>query len=130
MPHTIRSIAGASILSLALAGFAVRAEEVKLPQTADEHLAIAKSYEEKAATWRKEATYHHKMAAAYKKSHPDPKGTRDVETEAALRFLHEHEAAKMAKHCAAIAKRADKLAADAEEVAKYHRHRAEELQGK
>ncbi len=92
---------------------------VKLPETADDHLALAKSYEEKAATWRQEAAYHREMAAAYKKSHPDFKGgVRNPYT------------VTMEKHCAKIATDADKLAEDAEDTAKYHRLRAGELQGK
>jgi hypothetical protein len=90
---------------------------MKLPETVDDHLALARSYEEKVATWRKEAAYHREMAAAYKKSHPDFKGVRNPE------------AVTMEKHCSKIANDADRLAADAEDAAKYHRLRAKELQG-
>ncbi len=92
---------------------------VKLPQTASDHLATAKQYDDRAAAWRKEAAYHHEMAADYKKAHPDFKGgARDPWT------------LKMERHCAKIATDAERLAADAEEAAKYHRLRANELQGK
>lgn len=91
---------------------------MKLPETASDHLALASSYEEKVAAWRKEAAYHRDMAATYKKSHPDLKGG-----------VRNAEAVQMEKHCSAIAKDADKLAADAENAANYHRLRAKELQG-
>jgi hypothetical protein len=90
---------------------------LKLPQTPDDHLVLAKGYDEKAAAWRKEAAFHREMAAAYKRSHPDFKGIRNPE------------AVTMEKHCAKIAKDADRLAEDAEDTAKYHRLRAKELQG-
>ncbi len=92
---------------------------VKVPETASDHLAMAKQYDEKVAAWRKEAAYHHEMAAAYKKERPDFKGgVRNPWT------------VRMEKHCAKIATDAEKLAADAEEAARFHRLRAGELQGK
>jgi hypothetical protein len=103
----------ASVLTLALGGFGARAQEVQLPRTAEEHAAMAKSYEEKAALWRGEAAHHREMAEAYKKyskSRINPA------------------VAKMEKHCMTIVKDAEKLAADAEESARYHRLRAKEIQ--
>lgn len=94
-----------------------RGRVLKLPTTADDHLVLAKSYEDKATAWRQEAAYHRDMAAAYKRSHPDFKGIRNPE------------AVTMEKHCSKIANDADRLAADAEDTAKYHRLRAKELQG-
>ncbi len=91
---------------------------MKLPTTAEDHLAMARSYEDKVAEWRKEAAYHWEMAAAYKKTHPDFKGG-----------VRNPDAATMEKHCAKIANDAEKLAADAEDTAKYHRLRAKELKG-
>ena len=91
---------------------------VKLPTTAEDHLAMAKRYEEMVAGWRKEAAYHREMAAAYKKSHPDFKGG-----------ARNPAAVTMERHCAKIADDAEKLAADAEDTAKYHRLRAKELKG-
>ena len=84
---------------------------MKLPESAADHLALAASYEEKVAAWRKEAADHRAMAEAYKKAHPA-------------------DAATMEKHCMKIAKDAEKLASDAEDTAKYHRLRAKEMQGK
>ena len=90
-----------------------------LPTTAEGHAAMASSYEQKAAEWRKEAAFHREMAAAYKASHPDPKGG-----------ARNAEAVKMEKHCMAIVKDAEKLASDATWSAKYHHERAKELQAK
>jgi hypothetical protein len=89
-----------------------------LPGSADDHLAMAQSYEQKAQEWRKEAAFHRDMAAAYKTSHPDSKGG-----------VPNAEAVKMEKHCMAIVHDAEKLAAEAEWSARYHRERAKELQG-
>jgi hypothetical protein len=86
---------------------------VKVPESAGDHQALAKRYEEDAARYRKEVAYHGQMAEAYRKSHLDPK---DVAT--------------MEKHCAKLAADADKLAADADTMAKYHRLRAKEMAGK
>lgn len=92
---------------------------VKLPDTAADHLALAKSYDEKAKAQQKEADYHRDMAAAYKKAHPDLKGgVRDPWT------------VKMERHCTAIVKDAEKLAQDEKVMADFHRLRARELQGK
>ncbi len=91
---------------------------VKLPATAEDHLAMAKGYDEKVAAWQEEAAYHRAMAAAYKKSHPDFKGG-----------VRNPDAVTMEKHCAKIATDAEKLAADAADTAKYHRLRAKELKG-
>ncbi len=77
---------------------------VKLPETAADHAALAKSYEEKAAEWQREAVYHQGMAAAYKKSHADPK-----------------DAAMMEKHCSKLAKDAKDMAEQAKVMADYHR---------
>jgi hypothetical protein len=118
LARIVRSAAALVVLTLSVAGMAARAEEVKLPQTAEDHLAMAKSYAEKATTWRNEAALHREMAAAYKKANPDLKGG-----------IRHSEAVKMEKHCMAIVKDAEKLAADAEESAKFHSLRAKEMQG-
>ena len=118
LARILRSSAALFVLSLSVAGVATRAGEAKLPQTAEDHFAMAKSYEEKATAWRNEAAHHREMAAAYKKANPDLKGG-----------VRHSEAVKMEKHCMAIVKDAEKLAADAEESAKYHRLRAKEMQG-
>lgn len=59
---SLRIAALAVTLTTGLAGTAARAEEMKLPQTAAEHQAMAKSYEEKVAAWHAEAAYYRGMA--------------------------------------------------------------------
>ena len=92
---------------------------VKLPETASDHLAMARTYTEKAAAWRKEAAYHRDMLEAYKKAYPDFKGG-----------ARNPWAVKMEKHCTTIIKDVEKLATDADVSADYHRLRAMEIQGK
>lgn len=94
-------------------------ETVKVPETVADHLALAKDYTEKAASYKAEAEHHRKMAEAYKasvatmpKAPPNPW------------------AKKMEKHCMALVKDAEKLAADAQKAADFHRLRAKELEGK
>ena len=116
-------LAAALSIPLSAAGQAPTPSEAApaamVPTTADDHANMARDYEQKAAAWRKEATYHREMAKAYKASHPDAKGG-----------ARNSEAVKMEKHCMAIVKDAEKLAADAEWAAKYHSQRAKELAGK
>ena len=112
------------LASLAFAAFSLTAtasfaEEAKVPTTAAEHEALAKQYKEEAAQYKKIAEEHHAMAEAYAKAHPDSKGG-----------VKNSWNDKMQKHCAALAKDADKLAADATKAADYHELRAKELQGK
>lgn len=112
------------LATLAFAMFAFSAggafaDEAKVPATAAEHDALAKQYKDQAAQYKKVADEHRAMAAAYAKSHPDAKGN-------VKNPFNE----KMQKHCAALAKDADKLAADAEKAADYHEMRGKELQGK
>jgi hypothetical protein len=112
---------------LAFATFGVSAttafaDEVKVPQTTAEHEELAKSYRDQAAQYKKVADDHRAMAEAYKKTIGMPPvskgGVRNPWLE------------KMQKHCAMLAKDADKLAADAEKAAEYHTLRGKELQGK
>jgi hypothetical protein len=119
MLRSLRIAALAVTLTTGLAATAARAEEMKLPQTAAEHQAMAKSYEEKVAAWHAEAAYHREMAATYKKAHPDAKSGAKNQW-----------AAEMEKHCMNIVKDVEKAAAEADELAKFHRLRAKELEGK
>lgn len=112
------------VASLAFAAFALTAtasfaDEAKIPQTTAEHDALAKEYKDQAVQFKKVADDHRAMAAAYAESHPDSKGA-----------VKNPWNAKMQKHCAALAKDADKLASDAEKAADYHTARGKELQGK
>jgi hypothetical protein len=94
--------------------------QAKVPESPAEHLALAKSYQEKATTYHKEAAEHRAMADAYKKAVPGPtKGGAENPW-----------AKKMEAHCRAIATDAEKLAADADKAAEFHSLRAKELQGK
>jgi Skp family chaperone for outer membrane proteins len=93
----------------------------KIPATAEDHLALARQYQEKAATYRKEAQEHRDMAAAARDSSINAHkahGQKDASV------------AKMEKHCAALAAAADKLATENEKAAEFHTLRGKELQGK
>lgn len=96
---------------------------VATPQTAQEHLARAATYKEKAAQSRKEAEEHRKMFADYDKKQGSPllksKMGRD-----------EPWVAKMRQHCNTYIKAAETMAAEAERFAEFHRMRAEEMQSK
>lgn len=94
------------------------AEEAKIPETAADHEALAKQYKDEATQYRKIAAEHEAMADAYGKAHPDTKVGKNPWN------------VKMQKHCEALKKDAEKLAADADKAADYHELRAKELQGK
>ena len=113
-----RILAALAFATFAVSATAAFADDVKVPETAADHEALAKQYKDQAAQYRKVAAEHQAMAAAYAKSHPDPKAGKNPWNE------------KMQKHCTTLAKDADKLAADADKAADYHTMRAKELQGK
>jgi hypothetical protein len=116
IPTILASIAFAAFALTATASFA---DEAKVPTTTAEHEALAKQYREEAAQYKKVADDHRAMAAAYAKAHPDSKGG-----------VKNPWNAQMKKHCEALSKDADKLAADAEKAADFHTARGKELQGK
>ena len=121
---TFRTKIRTIVASLAFAAFtltttAAFAEEAKVPTTTAEHDALAKQYKDQAAQYKKVAEDHKAMAAAYAKAHPDSKGG-----------VKNPWNQKMQKHCEALAKDADKLAADSEKAADFQTLRAKELQGK
>ena len=97
------------------------ADDMKVPQTAAEHVAMAKQYKDEAVQYNKVSANHKAMAEAYKKSSATPVDHAGKKNP----FLE-----KMEKHCAMIASDADKLSADANKAAEYHTLRAKELQGK
>lgn len=119
-----RTAASALAVSMAAVSavvpFAARAGDVShdkmmmAPQTASDHLALAKAYDDRAAMWQREAAMHKEMAAAYKKGKP----------------ANDPDAMTMERHCMKIARDAEALAVDAQDAAKYHRLRAKELQAK
>jgi hypothetical protein len=115
-PGSIRLLSAALALLIPLLAGA----DAKMPVSAADHLALAKSYQEKAAAYRKESAAHRTMADEYKKSVP---GTAKGGAENPW-------AKKMEAHCREIASDADKLATDADKAAEYHTQRAKELQGK
>ena len=124
----LKSSAQALLLAVSLAagtGGAVQqpamahAEDVKIPVTVEDHLALAKTYQEKGSEYRKEAKRHEEMYAEYAKHvATTPKNPMPASVK------------KMQQHCQTIAKDALKLAADADKAADYHTLRARELQGK
>ena len=122
----LNNLARGSLLALSLATGSMvassvsQAQEVNVPTTVEDHLALAKTYQEKAVTYRKEASYHREMFEAYKKRVPTA-GKAPGPNPWVV---------KMQKHCQMLAKDADKLATDAEKAAEYHTLRAKELQGK
>lgn len=109
-------------LALFVAAPIVNAAEPKVPTTVEGHMALAKQYQDKAATYRAEAKTHREMAAGYKRSaltsHTVAHGEKDAKVEKAV------------AHCDAIATAAEKLAVENEKAADYHTLRAKELQGK
>lgn len=95
-------------------------QEMKAPQTAQEHRARAEEYQKKAAEYRQEAAAHRKMLADYSKT--VAKNPKDTSENAYIK--------KMRLHCEKYGKAADALAQEAEEMAKYHTMRAKEMEGK
>jgi hypothetical protein len=110
-------ILGLSILFIAVVAPVVYAAEPA--QVVDDHLAMSKSYEDKAAAQDALISEHEQMKKDYKS-----------------RFFINEKITPMAKlkkmndHCDAIIKDAQKLKADFSDFAKWHRLRAAELQGK
>jgi hypothetical protein len=95
------------------------ADDVEVPATVADHMALAQQYTDKAAAYRAEAEHHRKMSGAYKQgAATSPKNPSNPW------------AVKMHKHCMAFVKDAEKLAADAQKAADYHTLRAKELEGK
>ena len=109
------SIVFAAVVFAAAPSFA---QDVKVPQTAAEHEARAKSYKEQAAQYRQAAAEHKQMAVEYGKNRPDMKGVGKNPW-----------GQKMTKHCAMLAKDFEKLAVDADKAADFHTMRAKEISG-
>ena len=94
-------------------------QEMKAPQTAQEHRERAEHYQKKAAEYRQDAEAHKKMLADYTKQVGGaPSNLKDAHTR------------KMRVHCERYIKAAEDLAREAEEMAKYHLMRAKEMEGK
>lgn len=125
MRPVLASILFTTIALVAAPSFAQEAKmapaagpQIKLPQTAAEHEARAKTYRDQAVEYRKSAAEHKQMAADYVKQHPDMKGSpKGAWTQ------------KMSKHCQMLQNDFEKLAVDAEKAADFHTLRAKEIQG-
>ena len=96
---------------------------VDVPRTAEEHLARAASYREKAAQLRREAEAHRKMFVEYDKKQGSPALKSKMGRE-------EPWIAKMRQHCDSYINEAEKMASEAERFAEFHRMRGEEMRGK
>ena len=121
MPTTkIRNLLALTVFAaFAFTATASFAQDAKIPQTAADHQALAKTYQDKAASYRKDAEWHKQMAEQYAKGFPDAKGGAKNPWNV-----------KMKKHCLALQKEAEKLATDNEKAAEYHTLRAKEVEGK
>lgn len=128
----IRTLASGALLALAITlpvpslaqdakqDHSAHAQEMKAPQTAQEHRERAEQYQKKAAEYRKEAEAHKKMLADYSKTVArNPKDTGESG------YIK-----KMRLHCEKYSKAAEALAQEADEMAKFHTMRAKEMEGK
>ena len=129
---TMRLLIGVAALMLT-AGFPIRgmaqdakqdhsahSQEMKAPQTAQEHRERAEQYKKKAAEYRKEAEAHRKMLADYSKT--VARNPKDTGENAYIK--------KMRLHCEKYIKAAEALAQEADEMARFHELRAKEMEGK
>jgi hypothetical protein len=96
------------------------AQEMKAPQTAQEHRDRAEQYRKKAAEYRKESIAHKKMLADYSKT--VARNPKDTGENAYIK--------KMRLHCEKYINAAEALAQESDEMAKYHTMRAKEMEGK
>jgi hypothetical protein len=117
--NTVQNLVAACALGTLVMAGAANAQEAKVPATSADHEALAKTYQDKAASYRKEADWHKSMAAAYAQSHGDSKGGAKNPWNT-----------KMQKHCQQLAADADKLAKDADKAAEFHTLRGKEAEGK
>jgi hypothetical protein len=95
-------------------------QEVKIPQTVQDHLDLAEHYRKNAAEYRQEIEIHKKMLAEYSKG--VARNPKDTVENPYIR--------KMRLHCEKYIGVAEGLAREADEVAKFHTFRARELEGK
>jgi hypothetical protein len=129
---TIAALSMAAALSLGLTARAAadplnepldqQGTQLGVPQTSGEHATRAAYYKEKAAAYRQEVELHRKMFEDYDKKHGSPGGKALTGQDARV--------ADMRKHCDTYMKEAEKLAAEAERFAEFHRMLGEELKKK
>ena len=94
-------------------------KEMKVPETAQDHLAMAVHYQKIEAQTREEIEMHKKMLADFSKTVvKNPKAGENPYDK------------NMRLHCAKYDKAAEALATEAAESAKFHTLRAKELGGK
>jgi hypothetical protein len=98
------------------------ASAVKVPETAQEHLAVADTYRQKAATFRSDAASHRQMLDAYKKQVAVPTDHKAAVENPWVK--------KMRSHCESYIRAAESMASEAETLSEFHRLRAHEAQGK
>ena len=111
--------AATALVAFTLTANLASAQSTKRAETAADHEAVAKTYTEKAEGYRKDAAWHKEMAESYSKAHPETKSAGANPWNA-----------KMQKHCVALEKEAEKMAADSDKVAEFHTLRAKEVAGK
>ena len=95
-------------------------QDMKMPQTTQEHRERADQYQKKAAEYRKDAEAHKKMLADYSKT--VARSPKDTGESGYIK--------KMRLHCEKYSKAAEALAQEADEMAKFHTMRAKEMEGK
>ena len=116
--------AGTATGALGQAAEPVRpAEQMRVPESPDEHFARAASYAAKAGAYRQEAAAHRRMFADYESSGSNSAIQSKMGRE--LPWV-----AKMRNHCDSYVKEAERLAAEADRFAEFHRMRGAEMQGK
>ena len=95
-------------------------QEMKIPQTAQDHHELAARYQKKAAEYRQEIEMHKKMLAEYSK-----RVARNPKDPGENPYIR-----KMRLHCEKYINATESAAREADEMAKFHTFRARELEGK
>lgn len=108
-----------AVVGVLLSASALSAAEVKIPESAQEHLAMAASYREKVKTYLQEVETHQQMLEAYRR-----KVVVNPRSQYENPWLK-----KMRKHCERYITEARQLAAEAQKFADYHELMGKELQG-
>lgn len=112
--------AGAFAVTLSSAPLSLLYAAEKARQSAEEHLAIARSYFEKAEAYREEIETHRQMLETYKKR---------VAISPKVPFENPW-VRKMRLHCEGYIREAKRQMAEALKLAEYHTFQAKELEGR
>jgi hypothetical protein len=121
LPLAVALLLAVPLVSLAQehAGHAM-GQEMKMPQTADDHRKLAEQYDHKAAEARADIAAHKKMLAEFsKRVAQNPKTTTENP------YLR-----KMRLHCEKYIRATEAMAREADAMAQFHRFRAREVEGK